>query len=140
MFFGAPFSINVRDRVKLLNCKTYSAETSFLLLRASPFHIHFPSEFHVFSSTAPGRHCFMIYIEFVQTLSILEPLHGIQNSTKDQQNQTKVFEILSFGMPMYCLFCVPEIRSICLCTLVALKLTFGTILIPTNTGRQNANS
>ena len=40
MLFGVPFSVNVRDLLKLLDHKkNYNAETSLPLLRASSFHI-----------------------------------------------------------------------------------------------------
>ena len=57
----------------------------------------------------------------------------VQNGTQKQYNHFKIVEILSVGMSMYRLFCVTETASICWCILVALWLTLGIILIPTNT-------
>ena len=79
MLFGASFLIKFRDLVNLLSGKTYNAKTSFLLIKAPPFRIICPSEFHVFSGTAPGDHFLSTHVDIPKVM-IWRPLQNPMGS------------------------------------------------------------
>ena len=62
--------------LNLSNWNKVNAKTYLLPLRAPPFRIIFPSYFHVFPGTVPGRHLFIIYVDLMRKQLIWGPLQN----------------------------------------------------------------